>query len=79
MALELFLLCILIVCPRDSYYSYESKPKGEERMSIEIAKKGWEQYFIIRHNVLKFIKNTVLKLETFYILNIRYGTVFILQ
>lgn len=24
---------------RDSYYSYESKPKGEERMSIEIAKK----------------------------------------
>lgn len=54
MALELFLLRILIVCPRDSYYSYESKPKGEERMSIEIAKKGWEQYFIIRHYVLKF-------------------------
>lgn len=33
-----FLLRILIVCPRNSYYPYEGKPKGEERMSIEIAK-----------------------------------------
>lgn len=34
-----FLLRILIVCPRDPYYPYLGKHKGEERMSIEIAKK----------------------------------------
>lgn len=33
-----FLLRFLIVCPRDPYYPYEGKHKGEERMSIEIAK-----------------------------------------
>lgn len=47
-------------------------------MSIEIAKNEYEEYFMIRHNVLKFTQNTVHKLETFYILKIRYGTVFIL-